>query len=85
MDANFGERSHDTDVIEKLKQFYDAATKIEDKVKHATDPIVYEKLSNTDKIEYNLLMSYCLNSVFWMYLRAEGKMLIKKKKFIVTR
>ncbi|KAF3430000.1 hypothetical protein E2986_08151 [Frieseomelitta varia] len=72
MDANFGERSHDPDVIEKLKQFHDAATKIEDKVKHATDPTVYEKLSNTDKIEYNLLMSYCLNSVFWMYLRSEG-------------
>lgn len=73
MDADFEELSHDTDIITRIKQFRDITLKIEDTIKYATDPAIYEKLSNTDKIEYNLLMSYCLNSMFWMYLRAEGK------------
>lgn len=72
MDADFEELSHDADIITRIKQFRDITLKIEDTIKYATDPAIYEKLSNTDKIEYNLLMSYCLNSMFWMYLRAEG-------------
>ncbi|XP_024220813.1 nuclear nucleic acid-binding protein C1D [Bombus impatiens] len=72
MDADFEELSHDIDLIAKVKQYRDATTKIQDTIKYAANPAVYEKLSDTDKIQYNLLMSYCLNSVFWMYLRAEG-------------
>lgn len=72
MDANFEELSHDTELIAKVQQFRNATLKIEDTIKLATDQAVYNKLSNPDKIEYNLLMSYCLNSLFWMYLRAEG-------------
>lgn len=77
MDADFEELSHDIDLIAKIKQYRDATTKIQDTIKYAANPAIYEKLSDTDKIQYNLLMSYCLNSVFWMYLRAEGKVLIK--------
>lgn len=74
MDADFEELSNDTNLIARVKQFYDAAMRIEDTIKMATDPEIYEKLSNEDKIQYDLLMSYCLNSTFWMYLRAEGRM-----------
>lgn len=72
MDIDFEELSNDTNLIAKIKQFYDATVRIEDIIKYATDPEIYEKLSSEDKIKYNLLMSYCLNSMFWMYLRAEG-------------
>lgn len=72
MDIDFEELSNDINLIAKIKQFYDATAKIEDVIKYATDPEIYEKLSNENKIKYNLLMSYCLNSMFWMYLRAEG-------------
>lgn len=75
MDMDFEELSHDPDLIAKIKQFRDATVRIEDTIKFATDLDVYEKLSNADKIKYDLLMSYSLNSMFWMYLRAEGKTL----------
>lgn len=83
MDADFEELSHDTDIITRIKQFRDITLKIEDTIKYATDPAIYEKLSNTDKIEYNLLMSYCLNSMFWMYLRAEGKIKERINNYII--
>ncbi|KOC63959.1 Nuclear nucleic acid-binding protein C1D [Habropoda laboriosa] len=72
MDPDFEELSHDTEIIAKIKQLRDVTLRIEDTMKLATHPEIYEKLSNTDKIQYNLLMSYCLNSMFWMYLRTEG-------------
>ncbi|XP_031830576.1 nuclear nucleic acid-binding protein C1D [Nomia melanderi] len=72
MDPDFGELSQDTEFIAKVKQFRDATLKIEDTIKLVTNPEIYDNLSNADKIKYNLLMSYSLNSMFWMYLRAEG-------------
>ncbi|XP_076246831.1 nuclear nucleic acid-binding protein C1D isoform X2 [Calliopsis andreniformis] len=72
MDIDFEELSHDTELIAKLKQFRDATMRIEDMIKLAANAETYNKLSNTDKIKCDLLMSYSLNSMFWMYLRAEG-------------
>ncbi|XP_043263897.1 nuclear nucleic acid-binding protein C1D-like isoform X1 [Colletes gigas] len=72
MNTNFEELSHDKDLIAKLEQYRDGILKIEEMIKLATDPDIYEKLTNADKIKYNLLMSYSANSMFWMYLRAEG-------------
>lgn len=72
MGSEFEELSEDTDIISKLQQFRESTLRIEDTIKLALNPAVYEALSNTDKVEYNLLLSYCLNSMFWMHLRAEG-------------
>lgn len=72
MDPDLEELSNDTDVIARLQQFSDAAFKIQDVVESISDPSLYEKLSNVNKIKYNLLLSYSLNSLFWMYLRAKG-------------
>lgn len=72
MDADFEELSHDANIITRLKQFSEAAFKIQDMAELISDPSLLDKLSNTDKIKYNLLLSYSLNSLFWMYLKAEG-------------
>ncbi|XP_018054352.1 PREDICTED: nuclear nucleic acid-binding protein C1D-like [Atta colombica] len=72
MDADFEELSHDADIIARLKQFSEAAFKIQDMVELVGDPSMFDKLPNADKIKYNLLLSYSLNSLFWMYLKAEG-------------
>nr|XP_012223888.1 PREDICTED: nuclear nucleic acid-binding protein C1D [Linepithema humile] len=72
MNADFEELSHDTNLIAKLEQFSNAAFKIQDMVELASDPLLSDKLSAADKIQYNLLLSYSLNSLFWMYLKAEG-------------
>ncbi|KAL6258883.1 hypothetical protein P5V15_010829 [Pogonomyrmex californicus] len=72
MDADFEELSHDVNIIAKLKQFSDAVFKIQDMIEMISDSSLYNKLSNADKIKYNLLLSYSFNSLYWMYLRAEG-------------
>ncbi|XP_029174865.1 nuclear nucleic acid-binding protein C1D-like [Nylanderia fulva] len=72
MDVDFEELSHDTAIIARLQQFSEAAFKVKDVVDSFSDPSLYEKLSNVNKIKYNLLLSYSLNSLFWMYLRAKG-------------
>ncbi|XP_043679138.1 uncharacterized protein LOC122634349 isoform X1 [Vespula pensylvanica] len=72
MDADFEDLSHDVELISRLKQLYQATLRFEDRIDLANDPAIYDKLSNSDKIKYNLLMSYSLNSMFWMYLRTEG-------------
>ncbi|XP_015119317.1 nuclear nucleic acid-binding protein C1D [Diachasma alloeum] len=72
MDPDFEELSNDADLIVRVKQFRDASEKIGDTLKRAADEKFYENLSNEDKIKFNLLMSFGLNSLFWMYLRAEG-------------
>lgn len=82
MDADFEELSHDTDLIAKVKLFRDATLQIEDTIRLAGNPEIYEKLSNADKVKYNLLMSYSINSMYWMYLRAEGKNLTHKVKTV---
>jgi len=70
--VDFEELSHDTNLIAKLEQFSSAAFKVQDLVEVASDPLLFDKLSAADKIKYNLLLSYSLNSLFWMYLKAEG-------------
>ena len=73
MDINFEDLANDQEIIARLQQMDSSVDKIEDMLKLAKDPELYEKLSNTDKIKYNLLMSFSLNSLFWMYLRLEGR------------
>lgn len=73
MSVDLGELSHDTNLVNKLEQFSDAVFRIKDMVELVNNPELYDKLSRPDKIKYNLLLSFSLNSLFWMYLRAEGK------------
>ncbi|XP_070158953.1 nuclear nucleic acid-binding protein C1D [Polyergus mexicanus] len=73
MDPDFEELSHDANIIARLQQFSEAAFKVQDVVESVvSDPSLYEKLSNVNKIKHNLMLSYSLNSLFWMYLRAKG-------------
>lgn len=72
MDPDFNELSNDIDIIERLKEFRKTSEKINKTIKLANDPDFYDGLSNADKIKYNLLMSFSLNGLFWMYLRANG-------------
>ena len=84
MDVNFEDLAKDQDIVTLLQQMDSSVNKIDDILKLAKDPELYEKLSNADKIKYNLLMSFSMNSLFWMYLRLEGISIISSKllKFI---
>lgn len=70
---DFKELAKDETLINKLKQFDSSIDQIKEFITNFEDPEYYDNLSNSDKIKYNLLMSFCLNSLFWMYLRTEGK------------
>lgn len=72
MDMELEELSHDAVLIARMKTFRDSTLKIEETVKLLTGSPVYEELTKADKIKHDLLLSYTLNSLFWMYLRAEG-------------
>lgn len=76
MDPDFKELSGDADIVKRLTDLDGAIGKIEEVLAVAEDPELYEKLSTKDKIQYNLLLSYALNGLFWMYLRTEGKIFL---------
>lgn len=69
---DFGELAKDSNLVAKVQNFHKSTDNINDILKLASDPELYSKLSNSDKLKYNLLMSYSLNTLFWMYLRLEG-------------
>lgn len=73
MELDFKELSGDTDIVKRLTDLDNAIDKIEEVLAIAEDPELYEKLSTKDRIQYNLLLSYALNGLFWMYLRTEGE------------
>lgn len=72
MDLEFEELSSDQDIVNRLTKFKESIDEIEKVLQFSKDPEFYDKLSNEDKIQFNLLMSFSLNGLFWMYLRAEG-------------
>lgn len=72
METDFGELAHDAELVTKIENYRKSTNDINNILKLAKDPEFYEKLSNSEKLKYNLLMSYGLNTLFWMYLRLEG-------------
>lgn len=79
MDPDYEQLSNDTDLISRMKQFGSATDKVVNILKLIDNQQFYETLNNADKIKYNLLMSFGMNTLFWMYLRAEGK----SKKYLI--
>ncbi|KAJ8668803.1 hypothetical protein QAD02_000062 [Eretmocerus hayati] len=72
MDQDFKELANDESITNHLTQFTKAVDDIQEALKFIEDPEIYDKLSNSQKIQFNLLMSFGLNGLFWMYLRSEG-------------
>ncbi|XP_014209908.1 nuclear nucleic acid-binding protein C1D [Copidosoma floridanum] len=72
MELDFQELSSDQDIVSRMTKFNEAVNAIEEAFKFSEDPELYEKLTNEQKIKYNHLLSFSLNGLYWMYLRAEG-------------
>jgi exosome complex protein LRP1 len=70
--SDFGELSADADFTSRIKNFHDSVNRIADLLQIACENDVYEKLDIDDRIKYDLLLSYSLNSLFWLYLRTQG-------------
>ncbi|XP_058794505.1 nuclear nucleic acid-binding protein C1D-like [Phymastichus coffea] len=72
MELDFKELSNDEDMCSRLSKFAESVDQIQEVLKFAQNPEFYDQLTNAEKIKFNLLMSFTLNGLFWMYLRAEG-------------
>lgn len=72
MEDSFKEFANDVNIIRQLKNFNEAIGNIEKVLKMTENPTLYEKLTTEEKIKYNTLMSFNLNSLFWMHLRVQG-------------
>lgn len=69
---DFGELSTDTDFTSRIKNFHDSVNRIGELLQTVCEKDAYEKLNIDDRIKYDLLLSYSLNSLFWLYLRTQG-------------
>lgn len=72
MELDFKELSNDEDMCSRLTKFAQSVDQIQEVLQFAENTELYDKLTNAEKIKFNLLMSFGLNGLFWMYLRAEG-------------
>lgn len=72
MNLNFEELNKDQEIVDQLERIDSSVNDIANILKLVNDPHIYNELSKNDKIKYNLLMSFSLNSLVWMHLRLEG-------------
>lgn len=66
---NLGE---DTNIKNKLISFRQSVNKIDNIIALATNSNIYNELDLKDKINYDLFMSYALNTLYWLYLRSKN-------------
>lgn len=69
---DLGELSTDADFTSRIKNFHNSVNRIGELLQTVCEKEVYEKLDIDDRIKYDLLLSYSLNSLFWLYLRTQG-------------
>lgn len=69
---DFGDLKDDKAIQEKLTNFSRSINKIEETLQSKLDPETYKKLSLQEKVNYDLFMTYALNTLFWIYLKTRG-------------
>ncbi|KAF5288124.1 hypothetical protein FQA39_LY15511 [Lamprigera yunnana] len=69
---DFGDLKDDKVIQDKLHHFNKNINKIEKLLKVTLEPNKYKKLSTEDKVNYDLFMTYTLNTLYWLYLRTKG-------------
>lgn len=69
---DYGDLKEDKNIQEKLENFHESVVKIENLLETALKPETYEKLSVKQKIDYDLFLTYTLNTLYWLYLRTRG-------------
>lgn len=60
----------DANVKNKLVNFRESINEIENLVKLATNSNIYNDLDLKDKVNYDLFMTYTLNTLYWLYLKS---------------
>lgn len=68
----FGELDSDEPFKASINKFHSSVDKIGENLQLCCGNDVYSTLSPEEKVEYDLFLSYSLNSLFWSYLRTQG-------------
>lgn len=69
---DFGDLKNDLPIKEKITKVHGSITKIKDILDVFQKDNVYNQLEPMDKIDYDLFLSYTLNTLYWIYLRTRG-------------
>ena len=71
-DLNLGELAQDETFKTSVIKFHTSVDKVGDALQLCCGHDVYSSLSPEDQVQYDLFLSYSLNSLFWSYLRTQG-------------
>lgn len=69
---DFGDLNDDQKIQNKLTNFKNVVNKIQHTLDLALTLNNYDSLCTRDKVNYDLFLSYSLNTLFWLYLRTKG-------------
>lgn len=69
---DLGELEKDEAFKSSLSKFHTSVDKVGNALQLCCGHDVYSTLSSEDKVQYDLFLSYSLNSLFWTYLRTQG-------------
>ncbi|CAH0552572.1 unnamed protein product [Brassicogethes aeneus] len=69
---DFGDLKDDEAIKKTLTNFDNGVNKIKDMLELAFESDVYDKLSTKEKVDYDLFITYSLNTLYWLLLRASG-------------
>lgn len=70
---DFGTLKDDKEIQDKLINFQNSITKIEQVLEESLVENVHEQLSTKEKIDFDLFTAYSLNTLYWLYLRSSGE------------
>lgn len=59
-------------IQDKLANFSSSIGKIEEIIEKVINVDFYDKLEIKEKVDYDIFMTYTLNTLYWLYLRAKG-------------
>ncbi|XP_072401277.1 nuclear nucleic acid-binding protein C1D [Diabrotica undecimpunctata] len=69
----FGDLKNDIIIQEKLTNFHNSVEKIELMLEKLNSADIYEQLSVSEKVDYDLFVAYTLNTLYWLYLRTQNE------------
>jgi exosome complex protein LRP1 len=71
MNYDFGELKNDTSFVSKVQTCREAIEKIEKKIQEAME-MKNDELSDEQKLNLEIYLTYAVNSLYFMYLRVNG-------------
>lgn len=69
---DFADLENDEQIKIKVINVHNSVQKIKNLLDSAYKENISDKLTTSEKIDYDIFLSYSLNTLYWMYLRTKG-------------